>query len=313
MIRLPITLGGAGSVIYGPGFGMEVVDVSPATHTVRVRIAKLQLTRVSLQHTKDTIRWTDVESGTTNFDEATVFCAEGTWPYVRRERNEDAVFEVTYALARGAVTVNWSAEGQSIPNASGTLTFWGKQVEIPNALLGKTVTTKAVRVEYTVEPIPLGSRLVLKNRPVDATFDVHVNAVLTTAVGSGSADDWMEFVGQEYVYPQEFIERREACIEHFRQMSNRYRRYKILFPPDLWRRVPEEQIERVNELLQVMAKAYEAESRGVYDAVLGQLSRLTGIAGIEPIVVSRAEPMKLHPQMSEREPEVKREQSHPRP
>jgi hypothetical protein len=123
---------------------VEVLDVSPALHTVRIRISpRVNYTPLTLQHTKDTLSVVDVESGSTNFDEAHVFCAEGAWPYTKRERSEEAIFEVTYPLARGTVTVNWSVEDQPITNASGWLLFWGKEVAFPTSTLGKTVTNSA--------------------------------------------------------------------------------------------------------------------------------------------------------------------------
>ena len=306
MIRLPTTFGGSGSVYNGPGFGIELLDRSVAQHWLRIRLqpGRVSVSAVQLSSAVEVAGEQATGSGETTFDPGEKACVEGTWPFTRIERAQVARFEATYALATSELIATWSVDGVPIVGTSGSIPLPGKQVRVANQMLNDLKDVRTVTVRYEIEAIPQGSRLRLFNAPNDETYNVEVSATLSTAVGSGSALAWEKFTGVEYQYPSAFYERREACLQRFIDVGERYVRYKVLLPPDLWLQIPEALLPRVVDLLGILAQLHERGETAAYQEVAVDLSHLTGIPHLSPLIVRADEAGQLAPQLVEREPHL---------
>lgn len=313
LIRLPISFGSPGSIFNGPGFGIEILDRSISNHTIRLRLrpAGVQLTPVEMTKAKQPLETTIVETGSTTFEPGEKLCIQGTWPYEKLERKEVAMFEATYRLAVPPVTATWVVDGQPLRAEGGTLNLLDKKVHIANAKLADKTEKKQVELQYQIEPLVNGSRLRLYNRASDETYDLTVAATLATAIGSGSAEEWVEFMGREYRYPQQFYDERDACIRRMMEIGQRYVRYKVLLEPDLWRRVREPEVLRVQQMIELLGQLHEQGEENAYRQVVGELARAVGTTSIAPIIVSRDERMDMRPQLIEQEPHLAVERQTP--
>jgi hypothetical protein len=301
-ITLPLTLGAPNSVLNGPGFGIQVLDRNPGAHLARVRLVpgRARATPLNFTNRRRLIRSETLENGLTPFEPGEKLCVEGTWPYRRVANAQVITFEITYAEARPPISAAWSVDGRELKYATDTLHF-KKKVSIANAKLVPQYGTRTVDVRYEIEALPNGSRLRLYNRPEDETFDLWVHGTLTTSVGSGSDEDGAVFVGMEYVYPVEFYTQEEACLDRLKQIGHDYVRYKVLLPPDLWKRVPRERVPEVERSLEVLGYLHGEKRQREYQQVLALVARLVGVTSVKPQVVSLEARTRLKPQVGGRE------------
>jgi hypothetical protein len=306
MIRIPIAFGAPGSVYNGPGFCVQILDVSPWSHTVHIRVrpGSVGAAAVELTSKKDALTNTPVETGVTVFEPGELLCVEGSWTYTKWERTEVATFDATYALATGPITAIWSIDGQVLPASRGDVWLAAKHVRVANAKLLLQSGTQSVQMRYEIEPVALGSRLRLFNRSMDEKYEIDVGATLTTRAGSGSGESWVQFKGIEYLYPQAFYERRDACLERFRDLNERFAKSKVLLPHELWKRVPEQLTEPVEQILVELARLHDRGEAAAYDAVVESLSALIGVGDMTLSIVDRAARTELVHQISAREPEA---------
>jgi hypothetical protein len=217
-----------------------------------------------------------------------------------------ATFEATYALAVPPVTAAWIVDGNTLKSASDTLVVPGKQVRVANAKLNEQTDTKSVKVRYEVEAITNGSRLRLYNQPSDETYDLSVVVTLATAVGAGSAEEFFEFSGREYRYPQRFYDERDACIQRFIDIGDRYVPYKVVLEPDLWRRVQEVDVPWVQQILRMLGHLHDQGDAPAFRQLAEELTRIVRSASLRPVVVSSEERLPLQPQIVAQEPHLKR-------
>src|SRR5215213_3927101 len=285
-ISLPLTFGSSTSVYNGRGFGVEVLGRDLGQHALRIRIVpgRVQWAEFELTRKVETISSTTLATGETTFLPGETFCVEGTWSYEKRSRLQVATFEASCALAVPPITPTWTVDDIVLANPAGTITLPSKSVQVANARLDAVNINRNVQLRYEILATPKGSRLRLFNRPDDETFRVEVPATLTTDIGSGSAADSVKFEGIKYEYPEEFYRERNACIARFD--PNRYRRYKLLLPPDLWRRVPEERFAEVERLLIKLSQLRSQPDERQYQQALSVLESMTGVSPSQVEVVA---------------------------
>lgn len=290
-IGVPIVFGGPGSVFNGYGFGVEVLDRSADAHTLHIRIrpGRTDVTELDLVLNQHTLSTEVVETGETTWAPGEKLCVEGTWPYRKVARSQEAVLDATYALARAPITAAWTIDGHALAGTNGSVLLKGKQVHVANAKLANQIEARFVSVRYEIEPLATGSRLHLFNNPEDETYSLDVGVTISTAVGSASDEAFARFTGLEYVYPPAFYDEMQKCIDRFKDIAQRYVRYKVVLPPDLWKRVPESEIERVETLVAALgAMRSENDQRG-YAQALAELQRVVGREIGELRAVSRDE------------------------
>lgn len=298
MIRLPVTFGGAGSVFNGPGFGVEVVDLSPGNHTARVRVVpgRAAMASVSMSVEHKLLESTVVERGNTTFVKGERLCLEGTWPYEKVERRELAVFDLICQLPSVPTDVTWSVEGITLTLPRGTLQLVDKQVQVANPKLEtRTATPHVIFVPYEVEAQATGSRLRLYGNPGDQTFDLHVSATASNRVGSRRADGWTVLSGMEYRYPHAFYQRRDACLKRIRDASNRFVKHKVVLQPDLWQRISPAQQAEVQLSLEVMGSVHAQGDMRAFEELSRDLANMIGVSRVTPTVVSHQERARVTP------------------
>ncbi len=306
MIRLPITFGGPGSVFNGPGFGIQVIDRTAWNHSVRIRLQPggVGVTPVQISSKKELLAANRVESGLTTWEPGEKLCVEGTWPYDKMERQERATFEATYALAVPPVNVTWTVDDKELDPAQTSVWLPGKAVKIANPKLNDQKGTRWVILKYEIVALPNGSRLRLFNRPEDESFSLDIGATLSTNIGTGSAVDYVQFNGVEYRYPWRFYEERNRCIENLLDIGRRYVRYKALLPPELWKRIPEEVVPRVERSLSLLSQLHEQQELRSFNEVQMQLADLIGVVDFEPLILSQEERLELPPLVVVQEPHL---------
>jgi hypothetical protein len=139
-----------------------------------------------------------------------------------------------------------------------------------------------VRLRYGIEPLPTGSRLRLFNLPADESYRVDIGVALTTDLGTGSADGAAKFEGIKYAYPPEFYAERNACIVSFGRVADRYLRYKVLLPPDVWKKkVPEERFVEIQEFVEALSHLRSLDDQRPYQQFLTVLQELTDVSPSE--------------------------------
>jgi hypothetical protein len=299
---LPITFGGAGSVLNRAGFGLEVVDRQPASHTVRVvvRTGRANVEPVKMQTAIAELSARTVATGDTTWAEGEDLCLRGTWHYDKIEREQVATFEATYALARPPVAAAWSVDDVALAPPSGNVTL-SKTVEVANAKLAPQKANRTISLRYEIEMLPNGSRLRLFNRPQDESFGVFVQGTISTTVGAGTADDWVRFVGREYRYPQELYDQQKDCWDRLRDINRRYVRYKVVIKPHVWDSIPVERHAQVEQLLEALGYLRSLPDQSQYRQGVTELRQLTGIATLQPSVISLTRQIELNSQMREHE------------
>jgi hypothetical protein len=278
-IQMPLTLGAPGSIYNGPGFGIEVITAFPATHALRVRVSPGPVAITPFEFNLDEITLsTDVtETGSTTWAPSEKLCMVGTWPYSKLQKKQESIFEATYALAEDPITATWTVDGNALADAAGTVTLTDKLVLVANRKLNSGWTTRpAVNLRYEIETLPKGSRLRLFNNPKDQTFDVDVHITLATTVGSVSREYRTRFEGVVYKYPDEFIDAYESCIARVAAVGHEDVKFKILLPPDFWKRVPDKLVLEVESLLNAMGALRSQADRSGYQQAHADLRRVIG-------------------------------------
>ena len=294
-LRLPITFGGIGSTYRGPSWGIQMLDRSTAHHTITFKVfpGPAPLTYFHLTSTVDILEETVLETGETHFEPGEKICIEGTWPYWKVSRSQVATFEATYALAVPPITSAWTIDDQVLANPGGTITLF-KEVKVANAALDDVKSGRMISMRYEIEPLPTGSRLRLFNAPDDESYSVDVTASLTTDLGAGSAEDTAKFEGIKYAYSQEFYDKRNACITNFGRIADRYLRYKVLLPPDLWKKkVPEDRFVEIQQFVDALSYLRSRDDERPYLQALSVLGELTGIVPSEVRVVALDDVLEL--------------------
>jgi hypothetical protein len=304
MIRLPISFGGPGSVYNGPGFGIQVIDRTAWSRSVRIRLQPggVGATPIQITSRKELLAANTVESGLTTWEPGEKLCVEGTWSYDKVERQEVATFEASHPLVVPPMSVTWTVDDRALDPAQNSLFLPGKPVKVANAKLDEQNGVRWVVLKYEILPLSNGSRLRLFNRPEDETFNLNIGAALSTNIGMGSAADYVQFNGVEFRYPQNFYDERDRCIENFIDIGHRYVRYKVLLPPELWKRVPEQSVPRVERSLRLLAQLHEQQEIRSFNEVQLQLSNLIGVVDFEPLILSQEERVELPPLVVAQEP-----------
>jgi hypothetical protein len=297
MVRLPITFGAHGSVFNGPGFGIEILDHFTWSNTLRIRLkpGRAAPTPLKLTVRKDRLSEEVVETGMTTFEPGVKLCVEGTWMYEKIKREEVATFDATYPLAVSPISVTWHVDGTALSDPSGSLSLPGKTVKTANSMLTEQKNSLWVIVKYEIHTLPNGARLRLFNQPDDQTYDLAIDATLTARVGNGSEEASVKFEGIEYRYPPEFYERWSDCFHNFIDIGRRYVRYKVLLEPDLWKRVPDRYVSRVQDSLILLGQLHEQGKERAFRDVVNDLEALVGVTSLMPLIVDQEERIELPP------------------
>lgn len=276
-IALPIGFGSPASVYSGNGFGVEVLDVTPDGSHAQIRLSPGHVgfteADFSVQHNVVSERILGV--GMTTWAPGEKLCVEGTWPFTKVASSQEVVINATYPLARSPV-VTWTVDGQALADPSdGSITL-SKKVRVANAKLADETAVKEVTVRFHEEVLPTGSRLHLFNRPEDESFTLDVTSTISTRVGSATETNRFWFWGMAYVYPAEFYDEMQACLANLGRVNYDYRRFKVLFPPDLWKRVPEGRIDEVTTLLDVLGAMRSQGDERRFEQARTELEQLVG-------------------------------------
>jgi len=244
----------------------------------------VQWTKFEFTRKVDNIASTILETGEIDFRPGETYCVEGIWRYEKRSRLQVATFEAGYALAVPPITSTWKVDGVVLANSNGRITLPNKPVRLANARLKDVRDNLNVELHYEIVAIPTGSQLRLFNRVDDETFQVEVTATLATDIGSGTDADSVTFEGIKYEYPQAFYLARSKCMA--RDLATRFPLYKVLLPPDSWRRVPEERFVEVEQLLITLGHLRSQSSERQYQQALSVLESITGVAPSQVEVVA---------------------------
>ena len=147
---------------------------------------------------------------------------------------------------------------------------------------------RTVTLRYEIQPKPNGGILRLFNRPQDGTFTVAVGYEFGTSVGSAQNAGWATFKGIEYVYPPQFYEERDRCLDHIRGVIDRYKRYKVLMEPDLWKRISPRVQQTAQKYLDVLTVVGQRDGRRQYNRVLNMMAQALGLASAPVVRIPRS-------------------------
>ena len=274
--QYPVQLGSPDQYWLGPDFAIVLVELSPAAHTARIRMHPRPFLLPSITRFEENVLAREVvERGETTWERGEKLCVEGTWRYVKYAQNTQWTFEARCDSVAPPVTATWTVEGQAITLPT-QIVWVSKQVQVTNAKLNTSLQMELVKLVCTVESVPNGSRLRVRNDPTDETFHFSASVQLNASIGSAVEDFYGKFVGMVYDYGPEFEERREQCWKRFADVSSRYAKSKIVLPPDLWKRIPLREVERVQRYLDVLAFHHSGEDRELFEKALADLPELLG-------------------------------------
>lgn len=266
-----------GSVINVGAFAVEMVDVAPdfSTATVGFTPGRVELMPLTLTSRLRLRRAVTLGEGSTTFNAGDRLCVSGNWGYQRVGNLQEAVLEATWARAGSKTTFTWEVAGVVITDAAGPLRR-NQQVKKANPTLAHTSAQREIRLEYRVDPIPGGSRLTLTNDPEDETYHVGVTVKMTGPVAATFASDTVTFTGIEYVYPPEFYEAEQRCLDQLRD-RNRFPSHMIVLPGDLWRRLTVQEAETVRTQVAVLEQLRTAGDTERFTQARRQLARRLGV------------------------------------
>jgi M6 family metalloprotease-like protein len=297
-IPVPFVFGGQG-VFNGAGFGVEVLDAPTDSHVVRIRVSPGRVAPSPAVFTVDrrTDRHELVGTGTTIWAPGEKLCVEGAWTYHRTAYWQEAIIDATYPPAIGPVSATWRVDGKPLPDP-GPLVLKSKRVQVADQhLANQTDIRTTVTVRYQVEELPTGSRLHLFNDPADETYEVDVTVTISSRVGSAADEEVIRFTGMAYLYPPEMYDQMDACIQRFQH----YVRYRVLLPPDLWKRVPESNVEAVRTLVAALGGLHEQGDSRAFEQGRAELERLVGTS-VQLTIVPTDDTIHLHGADQHQEP-----------
>ena len=269
-VRLPFTFGASGAALHTGSFSVIVLDYKPLSYEVLVRVRRgsFGLPNVAIESRVDTRASQKVDAGVTTWEQGEALCLTGTWSYEKFSRSQEAVIDATYELGTPGMTAQWSVQGYSLISSAGPITSIVSivvPVRVANPKLQPVHDNRVILLEYEILPLPNGSRLKLRNRPMDESFKLSIEVRLSNSVGSGLANTWVDFTGQEYVYEPGFYAQRDACFKRFNDIGKRYRPYKVVIFPQLWEQIGPQQEERVIAWLETLADIWERGDVRLYE------------------------------------------------
>jgi hypothetical protein len=289
LLRFPITLGSIGSAYLAPGFAIEVLDWSPGTHSVRIRVTSGQLKRTFVQSSSkvELVQTVVLERGMTTWQPGEKLCVEGTFQYNKLSKSQAATFEMTYGLAVPPTTATWIVEGTTLTQSVQTVSVT-KEVRVANAKLDAAVAIRTVTIHCSIQTLPTGSALRLTNVPADESYDVAVTGTIRTAVGSATETFLEEFEGIEYDYGRDFNRARLHCLADLSDPGSRYATYEVLVEPDLWRKIPKKRHERLELLAKILGRLRSRDDQTAYNLGVKELPAVIGVASAELRVLPRS-------------------------
>jgi hypothetical protein len=305
-IVLPVTFGAVGDHFNGAGFGLEVVEWNPTSHTVRLMVRPGSARHENLRLTDELreLRALVAETGQTTWADGERLCMHGTWSFQRIDREQVATLEATYGLAKPPFQAIWSVDDEPLAGPSGVAAL-SKSVRVANPKLVPQTATRTISLRYEIEALPTGSRLRLYNQPQDESYGLRVGVELKASAGSGSAVGFVNFVGREFTYPQPFYDDRDACLGRFIDVNKRYLRFKLVLKPGWWQQIPAARRANVERVLEFLACARSVGEERHYGLGLEELRYLTGVPDMEPTLISLSDHVALVPQICNYSPPTK--------
>jgi hypothetical protein len=267
-----------GSVVNADGFGLELADVAldSSTATVRFTHGRVNLMPLNLIGSLQLRRAVVLAEGSTTFNPGDRLCVSGTWQYQRVGNLQEATFDATWARARAETVFAWQVAGSAIKDAGGELR-WSGPIKKATPKLTHISANRKIRVNYQVTPIPGGSRLTLRNDAEDETYQLGVIVRMTDPVATSSASETVIFTGVEYVYPREFYEAEQRCLDQFED-PNRLPSHRIVLPGDLWRRLDPDEAAQVRGRIAVLEQIRAAGNTTAFTQGRRELARQLGIS-----------------------------------
>jgi hypothetical protein len=276
-----------GSVVNTGSFAVELADVANDSSSARVRLTpgRVELMPLKLTSKLELSRTVPLGEGSTTFAPGDRLCVSGTWDYQHVGNLQEATFEATWERARATTVFKWEVAGAEITNAAGELSKPRTVVKEATPTLTHVAATRDIKVAYEVESIPKGSRLKLKNRPEDETYQVAAVVRMMDPIAAADAAGSVSFTGAEYVYPPAFYEAEEHCLAELLD-PNRFLRQRIVLPWDLWSQLGQPEFERVRSRIAVLEQLQAAGDTEHVSLGLRELARDLGI-GIDDIKMVR--------------------------
>lgn len=264
----------AGSVVNVGAFGVELMDLSKdlSTATVRLRPGRVELTPSKLTARLQLRHAVTLSEGSTTFAPGERLCVSGTWGYQHVGNHQEAIFEATWARARAETTFTWEVAGTAITDAAGALQ-WRTTLREATPNLTHATIERDVEVAYEVESIPGGSKLTLRNRPGDETYDIAAKVKMTDPVASAEATETVCFTGMQYLYPPEFYEAEQRCLDQLRDPS-RSPSHRVVLPWDLWSRLGRTEVDALRFRVAVLEQMVDHDD---FARAVRQLARDFGI------------------------------------
>lgn len=237
-LRLRAPLSGPQGVINAPGpIGLVPLFYDAQNHLLRVRVKHGVVSGGVIAMAYDVV--TVPLSGhavTVDFEPGERFCVTGQWTCFETFNRQTATLEATHPRAHPGTAVDWTLDGAPCFAPSGTVKLAGKTVSVAHPKDLNLSAARDIEIDYRIEAIPNGSRLILTNRPEDESYQVEAAASFRTSVAEGRCTETVDFSGREYVYPQEFWDRYGECLGAFLKRKVRDAQVKITFDPDQWKR-----------------------------------------------------------------------------
>jgi hypothetical protein len=302
-IGLPLNFGYGSNIFNGPGFGLEVLDRSPGNHLIRIRVSsgRVGITFPIMNKVKETLNETVVETGETKFVPGEKFCVEGTWPYQKIEVEEKWTLEFSYPPILRPFNVIWHVDGNPLEGVSGQLVLTSKLIKLADPKRDDLTVLQTVTLHYEMEELPTGSRLHLFNRSSSQIFELLVTATITSTIGSGRREEWIDFVGTKFIYPTRYYEVWAACFKESVPKPHQFIQDKIVLDPIKWTGISEELINPVEQKLDLLSRFYNDGNISAYNVVLNDLATLTNTPIITPVILKLGNSADLNPQLGERE------------
>lgn len=275
-VALPAALAGPAAVINVPGpIGLIPLFYDPVRHVLKVRVlAKVASGGVIAMSSSLSAETATVGSGSVTFNPGDRFCVTGTWTFDIVERRETCVIEASHPRFHPGSSVSWTIDG--LPCTSSPLTI-RKTVSVADAKRLDITKKIDVKVAFTIEATPTGSRLTLRNRPEDESYNLRVEASFKTSVAASTAGDDIRFSGRDIQFPPKFTERYVECHKAFIRKKLQDTKFKVVFDPTKIHDIPPPLREEIHGWLGGLADRLDAGDRAGYETAAAALRHHIGL------------------------------------
>jgi hypothetical protein len=267
-----------------PGFGIQLMSIDTAEHTLVLRLHAGGVPRLAVAASTElvVVRSVVLEKGVQDFAPGVIRCVQGHHPWVKREEVQQAVFEATWTPGE-AITAHWTIWGEPVP-ANGEVTRFMK-VSLPSPQLVSFTDHRNVSIDCRIDSLPNGTRMTITNRPENGTIGIEAKLTLSGQASMTVETFSASLAGIVFDFGEAFEERRLRCLVDLSNPADRFPTYEVEIAFDAWRDIPRPKHREALQLLDLLAVLRDRGDETEFDRARADLAGLAGREMIDLTIV----------------------------